>query len=171
MFIFQNAMRNNRKTLNVTEADDPQDLRLFFAILQRICFTHFCACIYWGQKCQGIPEQRGGQSKHPQQSWCPLLCSFSQDDSHPLQHSWDQLHCPSLPLPASVVFREHKCKHTHSRPRGVVTAGYLLSPIATVTSAASGLAPLVWTEFRGQRDKKGFNTLCLWLLSIYRPQK
>lgn len=49
--------------------------------------------------------------------WCPLLRSFSQDDSHPLQHSWDRLHCPPFPLPASVMSSQraqmHENTHTH----------------------------------------------------------
>lgn len=99
--------------------------------------VHFTtACVVCGLSVSqdaGVTEERGGQSKHPEQPAVSIAGVVFL--SHPRQRSWDQPNGALPPLPASHTHTPLARTHTLSR--------HLLSPLATSTSAVSGLAPPV----------------------------
>lgn len=110
----------------------------------KVCFTHSSAHIEYQLSVwedEGIPDQFRGHIKNPDQSLMSIVKHSFSGQLHPLPHSWDQLHCPLLSPPASVLLPQtehthtdlHDCKQTHRNKRchqGILTipAEYPLSP-------------------------------------------
>lgn len=93
-----------------------------------------CGLSVWED--EGIPERRGGQSKHPEQSLMSIVRLFFSGRLPPTaaQLGPTPLSSPSsasLSLARQTHTHIHRHTHTHTHnPRGLVTipAGYLLSP-------------------------------------------
>ncbi len=111
----------------------------------KVCFTHSPACIVCGLSAwvdEGIPEQCGGQSKHPEQSLTSIVKLFFSGRLPPTAAQLGPTPLSS-PSSASLSLALTNRTHTHTQmcmlanththigyPQGLVTipAGYLLSP-------------------------------------------